>query len=280
MSAGATALPAAASRRREEAGRWEWGKGNQLRLRRKGAAESASLRARIIGADADGLVLAVSAEQEGQKPKRRQMTLSGRWEVVSGNRLSFVVEGTDAGDEGRIVFEGAWELGRDQQLLARLPLGPGARRQGLLRLAGSWAIAENGRLHYLLENGQALRFRAALQTPSVLARAGEVRYQIGLQVGKRRASRNVSVFGQWKLGRDLSVELEMGRGPRSRTVSFATGYRVSDASTVTVGLSAADGSTLGIEVVFSRKASGGEWFARYEKSSREAVAEAGWSLRW
>jgi len=262
-----------------EEGRWNLGRGGELALRRDGVNESASVKAEILEAGPAFLLVRVHGEQAGQKARKRRMRLAGRWTIDSRNRLVFEVERAN-GVSDALTLDGAWEIGRDLSIryqFARSGKNP-ARE---ISLEGVWDFPGPGELVYTLENGDALRFRAALQTRSVRAKRGEIRWQIGIDARRRLTTRTLALFGKWRLRRDLSLAFETSFGGRRRSIAFDAVYRVGARDSVAVGLAGSNGRPLGVEVVFKREVSkDASAFVRLEKNAKETLAEAGFTFAW
>ncbi|HTL71558.1 MAG TPA: hypothetical protein VL404_09745 [Candidatus Eisenbacteria bacterium] len=258
-------------------GRWPLKRAGEIALGRAGLDETASLNVRLIAAEPDALVLGVAQAQAGQRVVARTARVSGKWRVDSRNRLLFFAE--KGKGRGRTVSFGAgWELDGANEIT--IEAGRGER----VTLRGRWELDGPRTLVYSLEGGSAeLRFRGAFQTKSILAKDGEIRWQLGAETAARRGGRSIGLFGKWKLRRDLGLDFEWERGARGAArLSFGASYNVGDRRGLAVGLVSRRGEPLGTEVVFTRdfeRRSGG-LFARLEKNAREALVEGGVSLKW
>lgn len=257
-------------------GRWKLADGNELRLEREGAGEEAAFRATPIKAERGALVVSVSQGQKDQRVVTRNLRLSGKWQADEKNRLAFFVDGA-SGPQKALTFSGSWASDRAGELtysLKRTALKTRSRVERTLRFDGKWSIAPDRSLVYALEKSgeEALRFRGAFQTDSILAKKGEIRYQLGVEA----AGEALSLFGKWKTGRDLSLEFDMGR---SGNLRFGAVYRLHPERRITASL-LAHGAPLGAEVVFERDTRAGNLFLRLRREAGETLAEAGATVRW
>ena len=129
----------------------------------------------------------------------------------------------------------------------------------------------------------AFRFRGAFQTKSILAKTGEIRYQIGVEAAGRRQLRTVTLFGRWLVSRDLglSFETESADGIR-RSILFGGDFRLNGRDQISVNLKHRGGTPLGVELVLTRELFDGDGnvFLRLKKSLEEARLEAGAAVRW
>ena len=100
--------------------------------------------------------------------------------------------------------------------------------------------------------------------------------------GKKR-SHVVTLFGAWKLSRDLALDFEVaGADGSARSIRFGAAYQIDSADAVTAKLVTAQGKPLGVEVVFTRDfmKRQGEAFVRLVKSLEETAVEGGFRFRW
>ncbi len=266
-------------------GRWRIARSGELVYQRRGTSERAALRASILEARPETLVVAVDQTQEGGKVLARTARLEGRWSVDPRNRLTFEAA-RGRGPADLLTFAGGWELDRSHRLVFRCALngrGRAAATATDFTFDGAWDLPGPRVLAYRLESGRTFSFRGSLQTPSILAKAGEVRWQLGAGATRGRRARALVFFGKWKLGRDLSLdfELERGRG-RRRALRFGAAYGIGRGGELSLGLTARTGAPLGAELVLTRDflRGDGRAFLRFRRDAEEALVEAGTALRW
>ena len=155
-----------------------------------------------------------------------------------------------------------------------------------LRFDGYWDLGQDRRITYVLDadTGSAFRFRGAFQTASILQKKGELRYQLGAEAqGRRGRLQTVTLFGKWKLSRDLSLEFEVPySGGFRRSISFGAAYAWDSWTALSAHLTTRRGEPLGVELTLHRDflKGQGEAFIRLRKSLEETAAEAGVRIRW
>jgi hypothetical protein len=268
-------------------GSWSLGPNGNLRYRGAGKDEEAELNAPLIAAEPDALVVGLTARQSDQKTVTRLAKLTGTWKADAKNRLVFEVE-RESGKNDELTFQGLWEINKAQEIVYRLRrtrLKTKTKRSTELVFRGFWDLSEKNRLTYVLsgDSDSAFRFRGAFQTKSILAKAGQIRYQIGLEAAGRRSVRTVTLFGRWLVSRDLGVsfETESADGVR-RTILFGGDFRLNDRDRIAVDLKHRDGAPLGVELVLTREVLGGDGhlFLRLKKSLEGSRVEAGAAARW
>ena len=268
-------------------GTWRVGPHSRLQYRRRGKQEEVLFSGEWVSAEADALVFQAEERSEEGTAVNRLLSLKGRWQADDKNRLSFLVQ-RESGRADRLIFEGGWEVGPEHELLYRREeekTGAKTSRANLLRFQGYWDLTEDKRLTYVLDrdSNSLFRFRSAFQTPSVLAKEGAIRYQVGVEVGGKNRFQTITFFGKWKLSRDLSLEFEIPYGNgKVRSMAFGAAYAVNAKMEIAAKLKTVGGKPLGLEVIFSREflKGSGETFIRLRRSLEEAAVEAGARFRW
>jgi len=268
-------------------GEWQLDKFHELIYRERGGKKEARLKGTLIEAEAGALVFSATVKESEKKTTTGLFKLTGDWRIDRKNRVVFEVE-RKFEKKDRLTFQGTWELGPHYEILysyetARLRTKTKAVHQ--LVFKGKWDLSERHRLAFLIEGAtnSQLRFRGAFQTQSILAKEGEIRYQIGVEIEGQRRLQTLTFFGKWKISRDLelSFEIEYGGGEK-RTLSFGGTYFFRDDTSLEVKLKARDGKPLGVEVIFTREFFGkdGRFFLRLRKTLEESALEAGVRLPW
>jgi len=269
-------------------GRWEFSPQNEIVYRSsENGEEEIRVKAELIGAESGSLVLAVTQRKASRIVETSLLKLSGVWRADPKNRLTFEVEKASGGRD-ILTFQGAWKINETHEIVYRW------RRTGLktkiksvneLVIKGYWDVTENNRLTYYVggDSTNALRFRGTFQSPSLLAKTGEIRYQLGFEVRGRTRFQTLTLFGVWKFSRQLhlSFEMEYARGVRKKIVFGGVILLRPDAK-IEVLLTAQNGEPLGAELVFTKDFFSGnaQLFLRLKQRAQESAAEAGLTLKW
>jgi hypothetical protein len=300
------------------AGTWELLPGHTLGYRGKERDEEYRVKAPLIAAEPGALVAAATVRQDDQTVITRILKLSGRWRSDDRNRLVFEAERA-RGRTDQLTLTGAWTLNDTNEIVytyrseasaaARAAAKRSARpvrrdRVQQIVFKGAWEITGDRHITYRMQGGSdsGFTFRGAFQTPSTLAKKGEVRFSLGAEISGRSGTkrdtsgraagrgpagvRTITFFGSWKLGRDLSLSFELDRGPASRKQAFRFGaeWAYAKGRTAAVQLTTARGEPIGAELLLTRARmtawGEAEFFARLERSAAEARAEAGARFRW
>ncbi len=286
-------------------GTWELLSGHTLGYRGKERDEEYRIKAPIIAAEPGALVAAATVRQDDQTVITRILKLTGRWRSDDQNRLVFEAERA-RGRSDQLILSGTWTLNDSNEIVYTYRTSRSIRRDHTQQIVfkGAWEITRDRHLTYRMQgdSDSGFVFRGAFQTPSVLAKKGEVRFSLGAEAsGRFRARRGasergaargpagvrtVTFFGSWKLGRDLALSFELDRGPASRKQVFRFGaeWTYAKKGTVAVKLTTARGEPIGTELTLTRArmTSWGEaaFFARLERSALESRAEAGARFSW
>jgi hypothetical protein len=233
-----------------------------LRGTERAARQTLSLNAALLRAESHALVFGLHRRAGDDGQSLRELRLSGRWQADARNRLTFLAERADGGAD-RFTLQGGWELGPHHALTYRYRRpSTGARDGGrsaqqILSFDGAWDMTRAGRLVYRLSGSgdSAFEFRASLQSPSLVAREGRLAYQVGIGVsGGRTLQRRVTLFGAWKLRRDLSVSFEVPyAGGRVQAIRFEGEAAPGPRNQIAVALSTSRREPLGVTVTFSRE---------------------------
>lgn len=269
-------------------GTWELTPRHTVRYRRRGSEETAALTGDLVGTEATGLTFQVTDQQVAQDLVGRSLTLRGRWQADARNRLTFLVE-REGGRHDRLTLRGGWELGPHHEIRYRYtgrPPAPGRHpSEQVLTWAGAWELTARRQLTCVLDvaGDSRFRFRGTLQTPVILAKTGELRYQLGVEAAGRRRLQTLTFFGTWRVSRKLEVTFEIPyTDGRVGTMTFGASYAVGPGGRVTAALTARNGRPLGVEVVFTQAfwQGDGELFVRLRRALEETAVEGGVRVRW
>lgn len=290
-------------------GTWELLPGHMLGYRGRDKDEEYRLKAPIIAVEPDAIVAAATVRQDDQTVVTSILKITGRWKTDGKNRLVFEAERA-LGKTDRLTLTGTWKLNDANEIVysyqsnltvsqkkSARRAGHAARRDRVHQLVfkGGWELTQKNQITYVLEadTDSAFRFRGAFQTPSILAKSGEIRFVIGAEAAGKARTRaagkgvqTVTFFGSWKFGRDFALNFELNEGPgrRKRVLKFGADWTYQKGRTLSANLRNQRGERLGFELVWTQSfalARGeGEVFARLERTAVESSGEAGARLRW
>lgn len=268
-------------------GSWRLTRRHELQYVRRGTREEIVLSGPITGAAPNGLSFRVEQQSSDESVLRRIWTLRGRWRADARNRLGFWVDRRQGGPDA-LTLQGSWELGPAQQILYRVEREDshsGTRTIRLLRFEGYWEVGQDRRLVYVLDRSSdsGFRFSGSFQTASILAKRGEIRYQLGAEIQPGSRARILTLFGKWKASDRLGLSFEIPYGERKvRGIDFGVSYRIDALGQVQCQLRTRQGKLLGVELTLTRSflKQQGEAFVRLRRSLEETAVEGGVRLRW
>ncbi len=292
-------------------GSWELSPTHEIayRERRRGDKE-ATIKGSLVAAEPDALVTSVTTKESETCTVTGLVKLVGKWELDEKNRITFSVKRGLARYD-KLTFQGAWEVNDNFQVtysfnVKQVLEGTRKSRRRVTKVAqelvfeGHWDLSDKNCLSYLIgvDSDSAFRFLGTFGTTTILAKKGEIRYQVGIEYktargARKRLTRTITLFGKWKLSDDLalSFELESADG-RKTELRFGTelslddlqgrGLRALLPDAVSVSLVCASGKPLGIELVLTKDFFAGDvqTFVRFRESLQEAAVEAGIKIPW
>lgn len=274
---------------RKTRGRWQLDKRHRLLYVYDEDTEQGEigLEAALVAAEADALIAAVSERQKNGKTVTRTARLEGSWRANEKNQLEFEIE-RSSGAHDVLTFRGAWKIGKAQEIIytwRRTALKTRTRSLETLTFKGWWDVTKDHRLTYTLQGARNETFRltGTFQTRSILAKKGELRYQLGASLEGRRRGRVLTLFGKWKVSTALELvfEIDCADG-RAHEMRFGAEFEIAKDFSVAARLTARDGEPLGAEIIFSKEflKSGAQGFVRLRKTLRESAVETGVTIPW
>jgi hypothetical protein len=269
-------------------GRWEFSPQNEVvyRSSEDGTGE-VRVKAALVAAEAGTLVLGVTQRKTNRLVETSLLKLSGVWCSDLKNQLTFEVE-KEFGRRDILTFRGVWKINETHDIVytwQRTHLKTKIKEVSELVIKGYWDVTEKNRLTYYVggDSAQAFKFRGSFQSHSLLAKSGEIRYQLGMEVRGRTRLQTLVFFGVWKFSRKLELffEMEYAGGVR-RKIVFGGAVLLRPDSKIEILLTAINGEPLGVELILNKDFFSGnaQLFVRLEKTAQESAAEAGLTLKW
>ncbi len=268
-------------------GHWELAPTQGLQYKAEGKDEEIKFKGSLVAAEPDALVVSYTERQSNQKTVTRIFKLAGTWSVDSKNRIAFEVE-KETGKNDVLTFKGIWKVDDTHQIVyscQEANLKTKSKEVQEILFKGYWDISEKNRLAYYVggDTNNMFRLKGAFQTKSILAKKGEIKYQVGVEVSGKRKIQTITLFGKWIVSRDLnlSFEIEYEDG-KKKAIVFGGEYALGQDSTIQIDLRAKDGKPLGITIILTKDIFGkdGQAFIRLQKTVEESRVEAGMKFKW
>ncbi len=271
-------------------GEWALTKNYDLKLtldkwRRQTFGDQLTLQGQIVAAGANSLLFAVSTRSEQDIDTRNILKLEGRWQADKRNRLSFRVN-KGQGRHDTLTFAGIWEVDKRQRIVYRYEkvqlLRKRRVRQSII-FEGHWDILKRNRLSYEIsrQGKSGFDFRTGLG----FLGEGYIKYEVGIGLSSRKqpVKRIVTLFGKWKLKRNVGLlfETEYEKG-KTKAIIFGVEAKLTKRDRVKFKLKNRLRKDLGLELKLSRKLlkGDGEAFLKLLKDKKEASIHAGMAWRW
>lgn len=223
--------------------------------------ETVSLKGEITGTASDEITCIVTSKKERDVEVARILKLKGSWRADESNRLTFLVSKEDGYDD-ILLFDGAWEVGKDNEILYRYKktrLKRKTKEERSLIFKGRWQITAKDRLAYILDTSgkSGFIFKTEFEGAGISGRFGALKYRVGIGVSryKRPIEKVIKFLGaaRWDINRRDALEFEF------------------------IG---AEGRKSGMAVTLTRKLLGGKAFLGFRKLAEESRVEAGVKIPW
>jgi hypothetical protein len=218
------------------------------------------LRGDILSPSSSGFLFRVRHCDALSGARSRTIELKGVWAADDKNRITFRAAKAD-GRYDVLTFNGTWDIGPDNELsykFVKTGLKKGDKKETVIAFRGHWDLYRS-RIVYSIQGGGGsfFSFKAAVQSKSLMAKKGEIRYQLGAEVSSRKAggagtSRAVSIFGTWKLSREFKTSFELkSTEKKKRQITFGIERVFAKGHKITVSLKDSAGEKLGMDVTFT-----------------------------
>jgi hypothetical protein len=249
--------------------------GNQI------AGNKLTIESELIDAKDNMLSFAVTSKDSENHTHIYIVKLGGRWQADKYNRLSFDVE-KEKGITDRITLKGAWEVNKQNEIIytyEKSTRGKEEKTTKTVTLKGYWEIAGKHRIIYVLnkEIESELDFKVSVGKPADRG----LQYELG--VGVVPSKKTITLFGRWKVSKNLGLLFEMPyEEGKVHSVVLGGWGKLGKNHKLELRLENKIGEDLGIDVKLSRKIleGQGEAFIRALKSKEEVSVVAGVGFRW
>jgi hypothetical protein len=272
-------------------GSWSLNKNHDLILaltetKEQFSGEELYLKSELLSAKSDALVFSLGAKEKTDTYSIRLLQLKGKWQVDRYNHLCFLAKKARS-QYDRLTLSAGWEVKNNTltYVYQKTNFKRKKKTRHVITFSGFWQISEKDRIVYVLdtEGNSYFSFKVALQHPDVFAKKGEIKYRvgIGLRGGSLFKGYVFSLYGAWKLKKDLGLSFEIDYGgDRKKEIRFETSYRISEKNEIIFQLKNAAGGDLGISVVFTRTFldNNAQWFLKLAKEAKDSRIEGGLNI--
>lgn len=267
-------------------GQWKIGP-DEIYYETKALKEDIRFKGKLLAIEPGALLFAITEKRNNQRTVTNILKLTGVWSANSKNQFVFKVQ-KESGSSDILTLAGNWKLNDSCEIVYTYKETQLKTKKKILNeivIKGYWNISEKNRLTYWIggDSQSALHFRAAFQTKSILAKKGEIRYQIGFEVNGKRVFKELILFGKWIVSRDLSLFFEVTHSKnKSQIIRFGGDFSAGKNQTIRVDLQSEEGKPLGLELIFTKDffEKDTEFFLRLLHNAEESKFESGVRLAW
>ncbi len=245
------------------------------------AGNKLTLESELIDTKDNMLIFSLSSKDSEGNDHIYIVNLGGRWQADEYNRLTFNVE-KESGPSDRITLQGGWEVNNQNEIIYTYEKRIRAKRKKIIQtitFKGYWDIIGKNRLIYVLnkEINSGFDFQVSVGKP---AERG-LQYELG--VGAAPSKKTITLFGNWKVDKNLGLLFEMPYAEgQIRSIVLGGWAKLDKNSRLEVRLENKIGEDLGIDVKLSRDIleGQGEAFIQALSSRKEVSIVAGLGFRW
>ena len=249
--------------------------GNQI------AGNKLTVESELIDAKGDEIAFSVTSKDSENNTHIYIVKLGGKWQADEHNRLMFNVE-KEAGATDKITLRGAWEVNKQNELIYTYEKSAPGRKEKITKtitLKGYWDIAGKHRILYVFnkEIGSEFDFKVSVGKPA----ARGLEYELGVGVVPNK--KIITLFGEWKVNKNLGLLFEMPYAEgKIQSIVFGGWGKLNKDYRLDLRLQNKAGEDLGIDVKLSRRIleGQGEAFIRALRSQREVSIVAGVGFKW
>lgn len=271
-------------------GIWTLTEGRLLRFtldkwQRQTFGSQVTFQGEIIDVKKNSLLFAVTTKTKEDAPSTYILELYGCWQADKQNRLTFrVSKGEEKFDS--LVFEGAWEIDENYQIIysyEKEGLAQKNKKIHTLTFKGCWDIKDKARLSYVIDANSASGFD--FNTSIGIFKGNFIKYELGIGLShkKQPIKRTITLFGKWKIKRNIGLvfEVEQEDGG-TQAIVFGAEAKPTDKGTISFNLRNGLNKEIGARLELSQDIfdGDGQAFLRLLKSKRELAILAGVGLRW
>jgi hypothetical protein len=272
-------------------GEWALTEGHDLRLTldkqgRETLGDKITLKGEILDVKENSLLFAISTKTKANARLTYVLELGGAWKADKYNRLTFHVK-KEKGRHDILTFKGAWEINKDHQIIYEYEKARLLRKKKKLHtltFKGHWNVTDRSRISYEFSKRSDSAFD--LKTSAGIFKGNEIKCELGIGISGRAkpVKRTVTLFGRWKVVKNLGLVFEVKYADRKPySMVFGADACLTDKDTVSFKLrNDIENRDIGAEIELTRKIlkGDGEAFVRLLKSRQETAVYVGAGFRF
>ena len=195
-------------------GSWKLTPEHDLELTLNESKEKLVLNGRLISCDTDSFVFEIATRESQSTSQISILRLTGSWQNDEKNRLVFTVQKNRTPDT--LTLESAWHVDAHNRIVYTFSKTDLKRKQNIrnsILFEGHWQLTGPHQLTYLLERSlhSGFRFRAQLESPTIRAQKGVLKYRIGagLEESGLQHAKTITLYGAWRFSNALTLDFDI-----------------------------------------------------------------------
>lgn len=269
-------------------GKWALDKDHNLCLElnkwgRETLGDKLTLQGEIIDTSKNSIAVSLTTHTKENTESIYILQLKGAWQADKHNHLTFLIQ-KEKGSHDILTFKGAWEINNQHQIIYQYEKAQLIRKQkqiNALTFKGYWDIKDKGRISYVLDVQTDSVFN--FKTSAGILKDKYIKYELGIGVGKAQAMRTLTLFGKWKIKKNVGLMFEVEyENKEIHAITFSAEAKLTTKDSISFELKNEKNKGLGAQVELSREILSGDGlaFLRFLKSKEESVVTVGAGFRW
>ncbi len=271
-------------------GKWQLDSNHDLELilnktRDQSEGNRLTLKGEIISAENNIIAFEIVTRREVTSTFSI-LKLTGTWQADEFNRLTFEAAKKDAPDT--LTFKAAWQVNKNQQIeytYEKTNLRTKTKVKQTLIFEGFWEIDSEHKISYILSHNldSQFDFRVFLENPNIYPQQNAIKYRLGIGVKqpKRARFKVITLYGQWKFNRNLSLIFSMDYGA-AKVQKLEFGAEVTfQRNRLILSLKNTEGEPLGLTLTYTYRMINRlepQVFIRLKSYQKELGVEAGFFI--
>jgi len=269
-------------------GKWVLDKDHNLcislnKLGRETLGDKLTLKGEIIDTSKNSLAFSLTTRTKENMQSIYILQLKGAWQADKNNRLTFRIQ-KEEGSCDFLTFKGTWEIIKKHKIIYKYEKAQLIRKRKKIHtliFQGYWNIKEKARISYVLDarTDSVFDFKTSLG----IFKDKYIKYEIGIGVGKAQFKRTLTLFGKWKIKKNVGLvfEVEYENG-NVQAITFGAEAKLTAKDSISFKLKNEKDKNISAQLQLSRKILKGDGlsFLRFLKSKDKIAVYVGAGLSW
>ena len=245
------------------------------------------IKSTIIKTESNKIYFAVESPIDTTKSKITSLKLTGEWKTTNNGNIYFEVYREKKPGE-KFNFLGIWSINKNLSLeykYKKTELKTKTKKAHYFTIDGRWHIVSDKQLHYILEAGtnNYLSLAAAIETESIYAKTGKIRYKVMLGYVQTQTNiQKLVLSGAWKFSKKFEISFSTTYSDQKEYVqTFRADYNISSRDKIEASLKTHENKLTNLNIIFTRTFfDDSSLFLEYKQELGEYVIKAGYKRAW